>query len=79
MTNSWEKLVSAFLIQFYLDSKSYGARRMMTGFNNHPEESLYEAYKGYRSFVANCPTMVYHHVRSYISFMQGLVLPIGKN
>jgi hypothetical protein len=42
---------------------------MMTGFNNHPEDSLYEAYKRYKGLLLIAPTMVYHHALFYISFM----------
>ena len=57
ITDTWEKLSSAFLTRFYPESKSHGASRMITNFKNPPYESLYDGYKRFRGFLNNCP----HH------------------
>ena len=42
--DTWEKLTASFLMCFYPERKSYGARRMITNFKNRPGESLAKGY-----------------------------------
>ena len=39
-----KKLSAAFLVRFYPERKSYGARHMITNFKNQPGESLIKGY-----------------------------------
>ena len=56
-TSTWGGLSAAFLTHFYPESKSYGARRMITNFKNRPGESLINGYTRFRGLIHHCP----HH------------------
>ena len=55
--DSWDKLSAAFLLYFYQERKSNGARHMIINFRNRPGESLLNGYVRFRELLDYCP----HH------------------
>jgi hypothetical protein len=57
MFDTWKKLSVVFLSCLYLESKSFGARRMITNFQNRLDVSLVNDYVRFRGLLNHCP----HH------------------
>lgn len=57
ITDTWEELSSAFLTDFFPETRYLGARRMITNFKSLPGEGLYEGYSRFRDILNHCP----HH------------------
>jgi hypothetical protein len=52
-SSEWKALSTIFLQIFFPETRSLGARRMITNFKSLPQESLYESYSRFREILSN--------------------------
>jgi hypothetical protein len=53
--SEWRTFSTKFLHTFFPETRSLGARRMITNFKSLPQEGLYESYSRFRKILRNCP------------------------
>jgi hypothetical protein len=53
----WKAMSTKFLQIFFPETRSVGARRVITNFKSLPHVSIYESYSRFREILNNCP----HH------------------
>ncbi|KAK9698623.1 hypothetical protein RND81_08G118500 [Saponaria officinalis] len=61
--DTWENLSNAFLQKFFPPEKTAKLRNDITGFDQHEDESLYEAWKRFKELQRQCP---HHGIPSYL-------------
>jgi hypothetical protein len=55
---TWMELTTKFLSKYYSESKAHRMRGIIISFKNNPDESLYEGYLRYKSYLIIAPIIV---------------------